>query len=246
MEEILFKHYERLLRLGSDWSVSKIVVDDVHDNLHIYIVYNKDFWVDSSTGEIFKIFDLRMDRVWRHLDSMEHSTLIHCRLPRVKTSEGRYITIPATWADSGFSYTKKFENKCISVLQATHCQKSASELMSISDDTMCGIMHKSVERGLSVRDLSEIDHVSLDEKSYAQGHVYMSVLSDSRTGIILDVERDRTEQAATTLLNKVFNTDELLQMKGACCDMWDAFTNALKKTVRMPRKYMISFMLSNT
>jgi transposase len=246
MEDILFKHYERLLRLGSDWSVIKIVVDDTHDNLHIYICYNKDYWVDSTTGEVFKLFDFRTERVWRHLDSMEHSTLIHCRLPRVKTSEGRCITVPAKWADAGFSYTKKFENKCISALQATHCQKSASKLLGITDDTMCGIMHKSVERGLSVRDLSSIDHVSLDEKSFAQGHVYMSVLSDARTGTILDVERDRTEQAATTLLNKAFNTDELLQMKGACCDMWDAFTNALKKTVRMPSWYTTSFMLSNT
>ncbi|MFV0501129.1 MAG: transposase family protein, partial [Bacteroidales bacterium] len=49
--------------------------------------------MDKTTGEVFPIYDHRQERVWRHLDSMEHSTFIHCRLPRVKTSEGKLHTI---------------------------------------------------------------------------------------------------------------------------------------------------------
>lgn len=246
MEESSYKLYERLLRLGSDWQVVNISVDDPHDVIHVTISYRHKEWIDKSTGEVFPIYDYRQERVWRHLDSMEHATFIHCRLPRIQTSDGKIHTIEVVWADSGISHTKKFENKSISTLQATHCQKSAAELMHISDDKMCGIMHRSVIRGLEQRDLSSITQISLDEKSYGKGHQYISVLTDSRTGTVLDVSKDRTEQSADDLITNTLNPDRLMCITTTCCDMWDAFTGALKKTVRMPDWYTINFMLSNT
>jgi transposase len=202
--------------------------------------------LDKQTGELLPIFDYRQERIWRHLDSMEHATFIHCRLPRVRTSDGKIHTVEVDWADAGISHTKKFENLCISTLQATHCQKTASELMDISDDKMCGIMHRSVARGLEKRDLSTVRKISLDEKSYGKGHQYISVLSNSCNGTILDVEKDRTEQAASNLLKKTLNPDRLSCISSTCCDMWDAFINALKKTVQTPSWFTISFTLSNT
>jgi len=83
MEESSYKLYERLLRLDSDWQVVNIEVDDPHDVIHVTISYLHKEWRDKSTGEIFPIYDYRSERVWRHLDSMEHATLIHCRLPRI-------------------------------------------------------------------------------------------------------------------------------------------------------------------
>ena len=244
--ETSYKLYERLLRLGSDWVVTHIDIDDVHDAIHITISYRGNEWLDKQTGELLPIFDYRQERIWRHLDRMEHATFIHCRLPRVRTSDGKIHTVEVDWADAGISHTKKFENLCISTLQATHCQKTASELMDISDDKMCGIMHRSVARGLEKRDLSTVRKISLDEKSYGKGHQYISVLSNSCNGTILDVEKDRTEQAASNLLKKTLNPDRLSCISSTCCDMWDAFINALKKTVQTPSWFTISFTLSNT
>ena len=246
MEETSFKLYERLLRLGSDWRVTHIDVDDIHDAIHITIAYKGKEWLDKHTGELLPIFDYRQERIWRHLDSMEHATFIHCRLPRVRMGDGKIHTVEIEWADTGISHTKKFENRCISTFQATHCQKTASDLMNISDDRMCGIMHRSVERGLKERDLSGVHQISLDEKSYGKGHQYITVLSDSRTGTVLDIEKDRTQQAADKLLTKVLDPDRLTCISATCCDMWDAFINALKKTVRTPNLFTTSFTLSNT
>ncbi|MFT3753310.1 MAG: transposase [Paludibacter sp.] len=115
-----------------------------------------------------------------------------------------------------------------------------------SDDKMCGIMHRSVLRGLEQRDLSSIKQISLDEKSYGKGHQYISVLTDSRTGTVLEVSKDRTEQSADSLITSALNPDRLMCITTTCYDMWDAFINALKKTVRMPDWYTTNFTLSNT
>jgi len=147
------------------------------------------------------------------------------------------------WADSGISHTKKFENKSISTLQATHCQKTAAELMRISDDKMCGIMHRSVLRGLEQRDLSSVKQISLDENSYGKEHQYISVLTDSRTGTVLDVSKDRTEQSADNLIKRTLNPDRLTCITTTCCDMWDAFISDQpsrtvepnKRTAKLPR-----------
>lgn len=240
-----FRLYERLLRLGDDWEVSSVLLDEHHDILHLTIRYKYDYWADKDTSEVFPIFDFRTERVWRHLDCFEFQTHVHCRLPRIKTVEGKVQTIEYDWAESGFSYTKKFENKCIEVLQAAHNRKSAATLMRVSDDKMCGVMHAAVERGLSRRDLSHVRQISLDEKSYSKGHKYITVLTDSTTGVVLDVEKDRTQAAAERLLKRTLDPDRLTCISVVCCDMWDAFKNALKKTVRMPDLFTINFTLSS-
>jgi transposase len=237
--------YRRLLRFGKEWEVVKVELDERAEVLHITIDYRLDYWADPSTGEVFPLFDRRAERTWRHLDCMDYQTVVHCRLPRIKDSDGKVKTIDYDWAAEGLSYTKKFENRCVEVLQATHCQKTAASLMRTSDDKICGVMHTAVERGLARRDLGKLRQISLDEKSYGKGHQYITVLTESKTGAVLDVERDRTEQAATRLLKKTLNPDRLTCITESCCDMWEAFMNALKKTVQIPRLYTTSFTLSS-
>ena len=45
--ETSYKLYERLLRLGSDWVVTHIDIDDVHDAIHITISYRGNEWLDK-------------------------------------------------------------------------------------------------------------------------------------------------------------------------------------------------------
>ena len=115
--------------------------------------------------------------------------------------------------------------------------------MHISDDKICGIMHRSVARGLHRRDLTKqpVYAVSIDEKSHGKGQRYISVLTDSTNGRVLDVVRDRSEQAADFLLKKVFTSEQLATVQKTCCDMFAGYMNALKKTVSTPSWFMISF-----
>ena len=235
-----------MLKLPSPWEVVDVKIDDAAQEINVYVAYQSEEGVCPETGEVCKIYD-RRERSWRHLDTMEYKTWIVSRLPRVKNSLGRYHFIPVDWAEPGLEHTMKFENKSIVTLKSTHCQKSAANLMQISDDKMCGIMHRSVDRGLSRRDLTKepVYAVSIDEKSHGNGQRYISVLTDATNGRVLDIIRDRTEAAASALLQKVLTPDQLAAVKKTCCDMCASYINALKKTVSTPNWYMISFTSSN-
>ncbi len=236
-----------MLKLPSPWEVAEVKIDESTQEIRVYIEYESEEGVCPQTGEICKIYD-RRERSWRHLDTMEYQTWICCRLPRVKNSFGEYHLIPIDWAEPKLSHTNKFENKCIVTLQHTRCQKSAAALMRMSDDKMCGIMHRSVDRGLSRRDLTKqpVAGLSIDEKSYGKGQQYISVLTDATNGKVLDIAPGRLEEDASALLQKVFNPDQLCEIKKVCCDMWEGYMKALKKTVSMPNLSMTSFTWSNT
>lgn len=236
-----------MLKLPSPWEVVEVKIDEASQEIKVYIEYQGDEGVCSETGEVCKIYD-RRERSWRHLDTMEYKTWIVSRLPRIRNSLGKYHFIPVDWAEPGLAHTMKFENRSIVALKATHCQKSAAGLMYISDDKLCGIMHRSVMRGLNRRDLTKkpVLSLSMDEKSHGKGQRYISVLTDATNGRVLDITRGRTEEAATGLLNKVFTTDQLAKVQRTCCDMLAAYINALKKTVFMPNWFMTSFTLSSS
>lgn len=231
-----------MLKLPFPWEVAEVKIDEEAQEIKVYIEYKSEEGVCHKTGEVCKIYD-RRERSWRHLDTMEYKTWIVSRLPRVKNSLGNYHFIPVDWAEPNWEHTMKFENRCIAALKATHCQKPAASLLHISDDKMCGIMHRSVERGLRRRDLTKqpVHAISMDEKSCGKGQRYISVLTDSTNGRVLDVIRDRSEEAADSLLKKVFTADQLAAVQKTCCDMFAGYMNALKKTVSTPNWFTISF-----
>lgn len=231
-----------MLKLPHPWEVTDVEIIESSQEIKVYISYGSEEGVCPKTGEICKIYD-RRERSWRHLDTMDYRTWIVSRLPRVKNSLGNYHFIPVDWSEPGLEHTMKFENHCITTLKATHCQKTAASLLHISNDKVCGIMHRSVARGLQRRDLDKhpVTAISIDEKSHGKGQRYISVLTDSVKGNVLDVIRDRTEVAANALLNKVFTAKQLTGIQKTCCDMFAAYMNALKKIAVMPSWYTISF-----
>ena len=65
--------------------------------------------------------------------------------------------------------------KCLNA--AANVQRAAA-LLDLDWQTTHGIMQRAVKRGLKHRSLEEVRHVGMDEKSFGQGHSYVSVMTD--------------------------------------------------------------------
>ncbi|MDP2414821.1 ISL3 family transposase [Daejeonella sp.] len=219
--------YHKLLELDSNWKVNEVEL--IEGDIVIFVEYVSNHWVDKQTGEELPIYDLREERMWRHLNTMQYKTFIHCRVPRVRDSNGKVRTIDTPWAKDLDRFTVWFEAFVIEVLLATKNQTKTAKLLGMGFNQVNRIMHRASARGLARRDLKEVVNLSIDEKSFRKGHQYVSVLSSPDTGAILNVTEDRTQVSAELLLTETFGSDQLREIQTISLDMWKAFINAAEK-----------------
>src|SRR4030065_701180 len=162
-------------------------------------------------------------------------------------SLGNVSSIPVPWANDEERHTQEFENYAIKLLQATHNQTKAGELLDVSYEKINRVMSNSVERGLARRELSseKIISINIDEKSYKKGHNYITVISQQTRNRVLEVGKERTLEATESLLNTTFTEEQLSSLKAVCVDMWDPFISAIKKSVHKLKLFTINFTSSS-
>lgn len=81
-----------------------------------------------------------------------------------------------------------------------------------------------MERGLGRRELEELRHVGLDEKSFAKGQSYVSLLTDLEQGRVLEVMEGNDREAADLLFMTL--PEEVLQgIEAVCIDMSGHFAS---------------------
>jgi transposase len=175
---------------------------------------------------------LREERAWRHLDSCQFQTLLVARLPRAQCPTHGVKTVEAPWCEPHSRFTLAFECFAIAVLLATGVQARAAALLRLSHSQVHEIMARAVERGLTRRDPeAPLPHLSLDEKSFQQGHHYITVLGDSTHRGVLDVALSRTQEATETLLRDSLSPMQCQQVRSVSMDMWLAFAQAREQVL---------------
>lgn len=89
------------------------------------------------------------------------------------------------------------------------------------------IQARAVARGLLRREVDEISHVGIDEKSFLTGHKYASLMVDIDGERVLDVVEGRTLEAANELWSRL-PEDVRHGIDAVAMDMWDAFITSTK------------------
>jgi transposase len=137
-------------------------------------------------------------------------------------------SIQVPWADMKGRFTSLFERLAIDVLSSASSQTKAAALLGLSWDEVHHIQERAVKRGLSRRTLDNTHHIGIDEKSFLKGQSYGSVLYDLDESRVLDVVKDRTEEAAKNLL-KTLPEEKRTKIKAVAVDMWVPFLAAITK-----------------
>jgi len=131
-------------------------------------------------------------------------------------------TIAVPWADKHSRFTLLFEAFAIGVLNASANVQRAAVLLDLDWQTTHGIMQRAVKRGLKRRSLEEVQHVGIDEKSFGRGHDYVSVMTDLDESRVLEVVKDRTQEAADALWNSLPKAQRE-KVLGVAMDMWQPY-----------------------
>ncbi len=171
--------YQQILGDTSPWTVNDVQMDVALQTVVVHLTLPPEtVWACPLCRGRMHIKAWRTRR-WRHLDSCQFKTMLEGAVPVVECPEHGAQTVQVPWAEGSSRFTMLFERFAIEVLLACPVAKAAT-LLDISWDQADGIKQRAVQRGLSRRQLSDLDYVCVDEKAVGNGHDYITVV----TGVI--------------------------------------------------------------
>ena len=220
--------YSQILGISTPWNVTGVNLDIAGNKVEVFVTYSGGAGT-CKCGTIRHMHAKSPERKWRHLDTCQLLTIIVCSLPRVKCpSCNKTETIQGSWSTPNSGFTLLFENLVIEWLLACQNQSSVSKQLSISFDEINGIMSRALDRGLERRKLGDIAYLSIDDKSMKKGHHYLTVLTDTRNSVVLDVCQTRTASAVIDLLDETLSYRQRRKVEAITMDMWDPYIKAAK------------------
>ncbi|MCJ8313893.1 MAG: ISL3 family transposase [Pseudomonadales bacterium] len=222
-------HYSLLLGIQSPWEITSVDLKMAESRVDIYVEYMDSTGKCPECKNTHPTYDLRKTRTWRHLDTMQFSTFIHCQLPRINCPEHGVKSAQAPWANKQSGFTLMFEAFAIQVMLAAKSVEAARKLLGLNWKQLESIKHQAVNRGLARRSKDNIDYLGVDEKQFRKGHNYITTLVDIDQGAVLEVVEYRTEESCKTLIDKALNENQQSNVKAVCMDMWKAFYNAFSE-----------------
>ena len=199
--------------INTPWLISTVDLNMSEQRVDIEIEYADDSGPCPACGTICPKHDDRAKRTWRHLDTMQFATYLHCELPRVRCREHGAKTVNTPWSGKNSRFTLMFEAFSIRVLQAARSVEEARKLPGLNWHQVEAIKARAVERGLSRRKASAIPYLGVDEKQFRRGHRYIISLVDLNGGRVLDVIEERTEQACKSLIEQALTLSRKARLK---------------------------------
>jgi transposase len=227
----LQRHYALLLGIGSPWEVKTVELKLQERKVEIQLDWQ--WGADAQCPECggkCSIHDRAPERTWRHLDTMQFTTLIRARTPRSNCPEHGVKTMTVPWAAPQGRFTLLFERFAVEVLLASASVSQACGLLGIGWDTAQEIMRRAVDRGLDRRQLEGLKHLGMDEKSFKRGQSYITLLTDLEQSRVLDVVEERTTEAADQLW-KTLSPEQKQAVEAVAVDMWGPFIRTIQKHV---------------
>ncbi len=217
-------HYQQLLGLTSSWLVKTVHLSLENQKVEISLDYIAplDSLPCPVCGELGSLHDYAPTRSWRHLDTMQFETILSASVPRCRCNSCGVKTIAIPWTEGSNRFTLLFEAFALEVLQASSSVESACSLLGVSWHTANRILLQGVERGLIRREKQNesIEYLALDEKHFRKGQDYVTIVSDSITGKVLDVTKGRKLEEVKALLEPLAKKYDIQALS---MDFWQAF-----------------------
>lgn len=216
--------YQQILGICSPWRVEAVDLDLAQQRVTVQVALESGSALSCpQCGLGAPGYDHR-ERQWRHLDTCQFQTIVLAQVPRVNCPAHGVHQIDVPWAETGSGFTALFEALVIDWLREATIS-AVSRRMALSWNAIDTIMRRAVARGLARRAEQSPRKLGVDETSFAKGHDYVTVVSDSEAGHVLHVAEERTAQS----LSKYYETlkDEQKQaVESIAMDMWTPYIKA--------------------
>lgn len=142
-------------------------------------------------------------RRWRTLDLGLVRAFLEADSPRVRCAEHGVIAAQVPWARHGAGHTYAFDDTAAWLV--THCSKSAvRELLRIAWRTVGSIVTRVVADAETGTDrFANLRRIGIDEISYKRGHMYLTVVVDHDSGVLLWAHPGRDQKTLERFFDRL-------------------------------------------
>ena len=223
------EHYRTLLGLTDPWKVTRVIVNVEKLRVDIYVEHSGGQYFCPECNDECGLYDHSPERTWRHLDTMQFKTFLHCEPPRISCAKHGVKSLALPWAGKHSRFTLLFEAFSVKVISASRSLRDASRLLGLNWHQSHVIMRRAVHRGLARRENHEVAWIGMDEKSFRKGHQYISVLNDLEASRVLEVVEGREGSAADELILKGLTEKQRERVCGVAIDMSAPYVSAIRR-----------------
>jgi transposase len=222
--------YRHVLGLTPPWTVSKVELSVAKHQVDVWVEHRADAsFACPDCGTVSGLHDHAEERVWRHLDTCQFATQLHARVPRVRCPTHGVRQVAVSWAEARSRFTLLFERFAIDVLKETDIA-GAAKILGLSWDEAHHLLERAVIRGRARKAKQIPVQIGIDEKAFAKGHKYVSLVCDLQAGTVEHVAQGRTEASLFSYFAP-FTLEDVARVEAVAMDMWPAFINTVVRCV---------------
>ena len=220
------------LGLKEPWSISNVEIltsDDLVKELHIHLGFKRGSKFEDELGEKCSIHDTQ-DKTWRHLNFFEHSCLLHCSVPRIRTSEGKVRLVDVPWARKNSGFTLLFEALAMALIEKEMPVNKVGYLLKENPHRIWTIFNHWIGLAYQSDDPSSVTQLGFDETSRRKGHQYVTVAVDLEERRVIHVVEGKNAKTIEDIKDYLCTKQvEPKQITQASIDLSPAFISGIKK-----------------
>ena len=231
--------YQHILGLTSPWTVSGVKLDIPAEEIQVRVEHppGTKFCCPECQKEL-ACYDHAEERRWRHLDSCQYKTILIGRVPRVDCPEHGVKTVTVPWALPHSRFTIMFERFAIEVLLMTQTVKGAMTILRLQWDATWHIIERAVARGKARKEPSLLPRIGIDEKAFAKGRKFVSILYNLDNSTVEAIEEGHDTQAAKSCFSQL-SQEQLQSVEAIAMDMSPAFVRAAKEMIPLAESKIV-------
>jgi len=219
--------FSTLLGLTRPWSVQQVDIVSAHNRVDLWIGHESGIRFACPTcGQHCAVYDHAPERIFRHLDTCGHKTLLHVRLPRVQCAEHGVQVILSDFGENRSGLTYAFESHVIAVAQECSVE-AVGRLCDLSWTSGWRTIERAVTRGRARKPKRLPRLLGVDEKAIARRHRYETLVYDLEARTVEYVS-DTRQQSSLESYYQQFEADERAEVEAVAMDMWDPYIAATR------------------
>lgn len=217
------KIFEKALGVESPWYIETTGFDVNEKRLDIRINFTRGWRFPlEEGGPAYPVHDTE-EKTWRHLNFFQHECYLHVRVPRVRTDDGRTITVLPPWAGRMLGFTLLFEALLLELCRNMPVDRVA-RMTNVSDNKLWRMLDLYVEAARFDEDCSPLSTVGMDETSVAKGHDYMTLFVDMNERKTLHIAEGKGSDTVKDFAEYLTaHNGKPEQIEAVSCDMSPAF-----------------------